>query len=155
MVASSPPIFLKKRRSRMGIQTAIVTLILVMIGIAVAMTVASVIYSNIAAYSGRASIRVIEAKAYMQPSATTIYFSVKVRNDGGAKITNIAVEASTTGASWTSVGSISALDPGQEGTVSASIALSGAAQGTYIMIRARGTAPSGGTVEDVIRVVVV
>jgi len=145
---------LKERRSRLGIQTAIVTLILVVIGIAVALTVASVVYSNIAAYSGRASVRVLEAKAYMQPGSSSIYFSVKVKNDGGARLSNVRVEASKTGSGWTSIGSISSLEPGQEQMVSGPVSITGVSQGDYILVKASGSTPTGTKVEDVIRVVV-
>jgi len=150
------PVFsLKARRSSLGIQSAVVTLILVVIGIAVALTVASIIYSNIAAYSGRASIRVLEAKAYMQPGQNSIYFSVKVKNDGGARLTSVRVEASKTGSSWTTIGSLSSsLEPGQEQMVSGLVSISGAYQGDYILIRASGRTPTNTIVEDVIRVVV-
>lgn len=149
------PIFsFESRRRRLGIQTAIVTLILVIIGIAVALTVANVVYSNIAAYSGRASIRVLEAKAYMQPGSSSIYFSVKVKNDGGAKLSNVMVEASITGSGWTTIGSVTSLEPGQEQMVSSYVSISGASQGNYILIRASGTTPTNTRVEDVIRVVV-
>jgi len=154
MQKSSPLFSLKPRRSRLGIQTAIVTLILVVIGIAIALTVASVVYSNIAAYSGRASIRVLEAKAYMQPGSSSIYFSVKVKNDGGAKLNNVKVEASKTGSSWTSIGSIGSLEPGQEQMISSYRSIAGVNQGDYVLIRASGTTPTNTKVEDVIRVVV-
>jgi len=151
----SPPIFsLKSRRSRLGIHPAVVSLILVVIGIAIALTVASVVYSNIAAYSGRASIRVLEAKAYMQPGSSSIYFSVKVKNDGGAKLNNVKVEASKTGSSWTSIGSTGSLEPGQEQMISSYRSIGGVSQGDYILIRASGKTPTGKMVEDVIRVVV-
>jgi len=154
MQKSSPIFSLKSRRSRLGIQTAIVTLILVVIGIAIALTVASIVYSNIAAYSGRASIRVLEAKAYMQPGSSNIYFSVKVKNDGGAKLNNVKVEASKTGSGWTSIGTITSLEPGQEQMVSGYISITGASQGDYMLIKASGTTPTSTNVEDVIRVVV-
>jgi len=146
----------KSRRSRLGIQTAIVTLILVVIGIAVALTVASIVYSNVAAYSGRASIRVLEAKAYMQPGQTGIYFSVKVKNDGGARLTNIKVQASATGSSWADINPnpITSLEPGQEQTVSNLVSMSNVAQGSYLLIRAYGTTPTNMLVEDAVRVVV-
>ncbi|RLI29058.1 hypothetical protein DRO58_00735 [Candidatus Bathyarchaeota archaeon] len=74
------------RKDKAGVSTAVITLIVLVIGVALAIVAMAVAGGFITAWGGAARVTIERADILIDPSTGTAYITVDVRNSGGASL---------------------------------------------------------------------
>jgi len=79
------------RKEKAGISTAVITLIILVIGVALAIIAMAIAGGFITGWGGAARVTIERADILIDPSSGNAYITVDVRNSGGASLTGCSV----------------------------------------------------------------
>lgn len=144
------------RKEKAGLSTAVITLIVLVIGVALAIVAMAVASGFITAWGGAARVSIERADITVDPSSGTAYITVDVRNSGGARLTVTTVEllvggsAATPTGGWSPdpSGSTLTLNPGESMSFTATDDGTNVQAGQTYVVRITCTDPAGKTVSD-------
>jgi hypothetical protein len=141
------PIFSKRSRSRLGLSGAVVTLILVIIGIAITLLVGSITGGIIGGWARKEGIVIDRAEANLVGQQVCVLVAVK--NIGSSPVTGLAATTRPVQTPTWTTSPPSTVNPGETGTFSGCTgAVSGVFRGDMLSISVTGSIPSGGNVGD-------
>ena len=144
------------QRRKAGISTAVITLIVLVIGIALAIVAMGIATGFISAWGGAARVTIERADITVDPSSGYAYITVDVRNSGGARLTITGIELLAGGSTvaptggWNpdpSTGTLT-LNPGESISFRASDDGTNVQAGQTYVIRITCQDPAGKTVSD-------
>ena len=135
------------RREKAGISTAVITLIILVIGVALAIVAMTIAGGFITGWGGAARVTIERADILIDPSTGTAYITVDVRNSGGARLTGCAVSIQLGGAGGSqSIGGSADLNPGQAASFTGIV--NGIDAGRTYVIQVTCADPAGKAVSD-------
>lgn len=140
------------RRDKAGISPAVVTLIILVIGVAIAIVVMGIATGFVTAWGGAARVTIERADITVDPSSGHAYITVDIRNSGGSKLTVSSIELMgvTLSGSWSpdpSGGDLT-LNPGQSISFTASDDGTNVEAGKTYVVKITCTDPAGNEVSD-------
>lgn len=149
------------QRRKAGISTAVITLIVLVIGIALAIVAMGIATGFISAWGGAARVTIERADITVDPSSGYAYITVDVRNSGGARLTVTKIEllaggsAVTPSGGWNpnpsggdGGGTTITLNPGESISFTASDDGTNVQAGKTYVIRITCQDPAGKSVSD-------
>lgn len=134
----------KLDRRKAGISTAVITLIILVIGVALAIIAMSIAGGFLLGWGGAARVNIERADILVDPSTGTAYITVDVRNAGGARLTGCQVTVIEANLNLQSA--TTDLNPGQ--TASFSGQSNDLDAGRTYVIQVTCNTPGGGQVSD-------
>jgi ABC-type lipoprotein release transport system permease subunit len=134
---------------RRALSAPILALILLVVGVALAIVVASMAGGFLFGWGTSARVTVEHADIIVTPADGRAYITVDIRNSGGAQLTACSVQVTGEGLSSpvSLTGGATTLNPGQVTTWSAS-GQTGLSSGRIYIVRVTCTGPGGATVTD-------
>lgn len=133
-----------KRRERAGISTAVITLIILVIGVALAVVAMAIAGGFITGWGGAARVTIERADILVDPSTGKAYITVDVRNSGGAALSACSVTIPDVSASFSPAST--ELRPGQ--ALSFTTTADDISAGKSYVIQVSCEDPAGNTVSD-------
>jgi len=144
-------------KDKAGVSTAVITLIVLVISVALAIVAMAIAGGFITAWGGAARVTIERADILIDPSTGTAYITVDVRNSGGATLTIQDVTVTGAGAGGGGTASIdvdwgdnapsgNTLNPGN--SISFTGTASGLSAGQTYVIQVTCEDPAGNTVSD-------
>jgi len=139
-----------------GISTAVVTLIVLVIGVAIAIIAMGIATGFISAWGGAARVTIEKVDITVDPSSGYAFITVDVRNSGGSRLTVTGIEllaggsavAPTGGWDPDPAGGAITLNPGESISFTASDDGTNVQAGRTYVIRVTCTDPAGRAVSD-------
>lgn len=136
----------RKSRSKLGISGTIVALILIVVGVALAVVVASIAGGFLFGWGTSSKLTVERVDILVNPVTRAASIVADIRNSGGAKLTDLTVEVTGPAGSVSLTCDTTELNPGQTTTCSGTG--SGFESGQAYIATATATGPGGTTVKD-------
>lgn len=143
------------RKEKAGLSTAVITLIILVVGVALAIVAMAVASGFITAWGGAARVSIERADITVDPSSGHAYITVDVRNSGGARLTVINVELLAGGAAvdltWSPAPggeNPPTLNPGESMSFTATDDGTNVQAGQTYVVRITCTDPAGKTLSD-------
>jgi hypothetical protein len=138
-----------KENARKGLSAPILALILLIVGVALAIVVASMAGGFLFGWGTSAKVTIEKADILVNPASGTGFVTVDVRNSGGARLTSCEItlrdpDGAEVAATWTPA-SVD-LNPGQTATLSARV--SDLQSGTIYVVSVTCDGPGGVSVND-------
>ena len=145
------------KKDKAGISTAVITLIVLVIGIALAIVAMAIAGGFITGWGGAARVTIERADILIDPSTGTAYITVDIRNSGGATltVTDLTIGGAAGGGggggggvsvTWNPTPGDQQLNPGN--SISFTGTASGLSAGQTYVIQVTCEDPAGNTVSD-------
>jgi hypothetical protein len=135
---------------RRALSAPILALILLVVGVALALVVASMAGGFLFGWGTSASVTIEKADILVNPASGTGFITVEVRNSGGARLTGCTLTLrDQTGAAVTATWAPASVDlnPGQTATLSAT-GVSNLQSGTIYVVIVTCNGPGGVSIRD-------
>jgi len=130
------------RRDKAGISPAVITLIILVIGVAIAIVVMGIATGFVTAWGGAARVTIERADIVVDPSTGNAYLTVDVRNTGGAKLKACSVSIANV-AAVTFQPTSADLNPGQSISFTAEDTGGNIEAGNTYVIKVSCSSPAG------------